>query len=397
KWQPEAQAEYWQVTWELNGGAWPSEGDNHAVQVLKGGTLAEPAPPVKANHTFEGWYKEAGLTNKVNFPYNVSNVTANFTLYAKWKDEKPQNPKMEAGVYVAGTDYIQPDGLVATVWKDGKVFKQFVENTVNHAHSVFVSERNIYTVGSRKGEYYSAMVYDNDESKSYPLYSSASSVFAFGQDVYVAGDIVDEPYLWKNHDRIKLAGKANYYGRATSVFVSNNDVYVAGYLFSYKGGKDIAVLWKNNELVELSDGTANARAYSVFVSGNDVYVAGEENSGSSKAVLWKNKTVVSLQSGGFDHHIAKSVFVVGNDVYVAGEARKGGNDFYAILWKNNVMNKLGYKAKAASVAVSDNNVYVAGYETDTQETQTRAAIWKNGIKTLLGNSSSVARRVFVKK
>ena len=400
RWQAEAEAEYWQVAWELNGGAWPAEGDNHATQVLKGGTLAEPAPPAKANHTFEGWYKEAALTNRVDFPYDVSGVTANFTLYAKWKNETPQNPTMEAGVYVAGTDYLQPYGQVATVWKDGQVFKQFIENRVNHARSVFVGERNIYTVGSRKGEYYSAMVYENEESKSYPLYSDAYSVFVSGRDVYVAGyDIEYGPCLWKNHKGSKLPGKMNYDGRATAVFVSGSDVYVAGYLFSRQGGKDIAVLWKNNELVELSNGTVNVRAYSVFVSGNDVYVAGEENSGSSKAMLWKNNTPVPLQGDVFDHHIAKSVFVVGNDVYVAGEARKGGNDFHAVLWKNNVMAQLGSKAKATSVAVSDNNVYVVGYETDTQETQTRAAIWKNGTKTLLGNgnSKSVARYVFVKK
>ena len=398
KWQAEAVAEYWQVTWELNGGAWPAEGDNHATQVLKGGTLAEPAPPAKANHTFEGWYKEAALSNKVDFPYNVSGVTANFTLYAKWKSETPQNPTMEPGVYVAGTDYITSFGQVAVVWKDGQIFKRFIENRVNHARSVFVGERNIYTVGSRKGEYYSAMVYDNDESKTYPLYSDAYSVFVSGQDVYVAGyDVEYGPCLWKNHKGSKLPGKMNYDGRATAVFVSGSDVYIAGYLFSRQGGKDIAVLWKNNELVELSNGAVNARAYSVFVSGNDVYVAGEENSGSSKAMLWKNNTPVPLQGDVFDHHIAKSVFVVGNDVYVAGEARKGGNDFYAVLWKNNVMTKLEYKAKATSVAVSNNDVYVAGYETDTQETQTRAAIWKNGTKTLLGNSSSVARCVFIKK
>lgn len=86
KWQEEAIAEYWQVAWELNGGAWPS-GDNHATQVLKGGTLAEPAEPTKSGKTFEGWYKESARTNKVAFPYNVSNVTDNFTLYAKWATE----------------------------------------------------------------------------------------------------------------------------------------------------------------------------------------------------------------------------------------------------------------------------------------------------------------------
>ena len=85
-WQEESKVEYWQVAWELNGGAWPG-GDNHATQVAKGGTLAEPAEPVKAGSEFEGWYKEAALTNKVTFPYDVSAVTADITLYAKWEDE----------------------------------------------------------------------------------------------------------------------------------------------------------------------------------------------------------------------------------------------------------------------------------------------------------------------
>lgn len=115
KWQAEAVAEYWQVAWELNGGAWPAEGDNHATQVLKGGTLAEPAPPTKANHTFEGWYKEAALSNKVDFPYNVSGVTANFTLYAKWKEEGgtvTESPKIG--------DYYYSDGSFSKELNNGK-------------------------------------------------------------------------------------------------------------------------------------------------------------------------------------------------------------------------------------------------------------------------------------
>ncbi|MDR0749359.1 MAG: leucine-rich repeat protein [Tannerellaceae bacterium] len=83
RWEEEASVAYWQVTWELNGGTWPAD-DNHATQAVKGGTLAEPAAPVKAGSTFEGWYKKAALTNKIIFPYDVSPVTGNFTLYAKW-------------------------------------------------------------------------------------------------------------------------------------------------------------------------------------------------------------------------------------------------------------------------------------------------------------------------
>jgi uncharacterized repeat protein (TIGR02543 family) len=81
--------EYWRVTWNLDGGAWPAD-DNHATQVAKDGALAKPAAPVKAGGvTFDGWYLEAGLINQVSFPYDVSSLTGNFTLYAKWDDTTP--------------------------------------------------------------------------------------------------------------------------------------------------------------------------------------------------------------------------------------------------------------------------------------------------------------------
>jgi uncharacterized repeat protein (TIGR02543 family) len=76
---------YWQITWELNGGSWPAN-DNHATQAVKGGTLAEPAAPVKIGRIFDGWYRDAALTDKVMFPCDVTGVTADFTLYAKWSD-----------------------------------------------------------------------------------------------------------------------------------------------------------------------------------------------------------------------------------------------------------------------------------------------------------------------
>ncbi|MDR3140481.1 MAG: leucine-rich repeat protein [Tannerellaceae bacterium] len=83
RWQEEATVEYLQVTWNLNGGSWPLD-DNHAGQVVKGGILAEPAEPVKSGYTFDDWYKEPALSNKVAFPYDVSALTSDFTLYANW-------------------------------------------------------------------------------------------------------------------------------------------------------------------------------------------------------------------------------------------------------------------------------------------------------------------------
>ena len=125
KWQAEATVEYWQVTWHLDGGAWPGEGDDHATQVVKGGTLAEPAPPTKTGHTFEGWYKEEALTNRITFPYDVSTLTADFTLYAAWEEipvlasiaVTTPPTKMQ---YTVGDEF-DPAGMVVTAtYSDGR-------------------------------------------------------------------------------------------------------------------------------------------------------------------------------------------------------------------------------------------------------------------------------------
>lgn len=121
KWLDEVTAEYWQVTWNLNGGTWPSD-DNHATQVVKGGTLAEPSAPTKTGSTFEGWYKEADLTNKATFPYNVSNITENFTLYAKWTGGgiDPPGDKIFTSVSALNSWLAsQPANTVETAYKVG--------------------------------------------------------------------------------------------------------------------------------------------------------------------------------------------------------------------------------------------------------------------------------------
>ncbi|MDR1339025.1 MAG: InlB B-repeat-containing protein [Prevotellaceae bacterium] len=83
KW--ESETEYQQISWELNGGEWTAN-DNHVTRIVKGEMLPEPAEPEKAYSIFEGWYKDADLTDKVSFPYYAGIVTSAFTLYAKWYD-----------------------------------------------------------------------------------------------------------------------------------------------------------------------------------------------------------------------------------------------------------------------------------------------------------------------
>ncbi len=67
------------VSFETDGGTTLS-----AITVEEGKTITEPSAPTKTGFTFEGWYKEAGFTNKWNF--STVKVTSNATLYAKWKN-----------------------------------------------------------------------------------------------------------------------------------------------------------------------------------------------------------------------------------------------------------------------------------------------------------------------
>ena len=68
--------ETWKVTYETNGGNTIS-----AVEVEKGKSITL-ATPTKAGSTFDGWYTESALTNKITTASYIP--TSNITLYAKW-------------------------------------------------------------------------------------------------------------------------------------------------------------------------------------------------------------------------------------------------------------------------------------------------------------------------
>lgn len=67
------------VSFDTDGGS-----DVPPVTVLDGETFDKPDDPTKNGFTFEGWYKEAELTNI--WVFETDTVTANITLYAKWEE-----------------------------------------------------------------------------------------------------------------------------------------------------------------------------------------------------------------------------------------------------------------------------------------------------------------------
>ena len=185
-------------------------------------------------------------------------------------------------------------------------------------------------------------------------------------DVCVAGYEGKAPMLWKNGEPTKLSHNGTD-AIATAVFVSGNDVYAAGLECVYDNGQDqadppryVGVFWKNGIISRFTDlaGKADLEVNDLFVSGGDVYLVGQDKFGEEPvAMLWKNGIAETL-SDGSKFARAYSVFVSGNDVYVAGD-----HDGVA-LWKNKILSKYTNDSysEAHSVFVSGNDIYIVGFE-----------------------------------
>jgi hypothetical protein len=95
---------------------------------------------------------------------------------------------------------------------------------------------------------------------------------------------------------------------------------------------------------------------------------------------------------GVNATICNTIAVSGNDVYVAGSqlVRNGTHD-YAKYWKNGIGVDISTDLKLSqcnSIAISGNDVYVAGEEFNG--TNMVAKYWKNGVAVNLSDQSKIA-------
>lgn len=332
----------------------------------------------------------------------------------------------EVDVYVAGFEQ-KGSGYVAKYWKNGNAIELTDGTNDAAATSIFVSGNDVYVCGSINGD---AVYWKNGHLITLGD-GDATGIAVSGNDVYVVGWLRQTPAdgihacYWKNGNITLLPDNSrsdNYYDNypisskyslANSIFISGSDVYIAGgeqvsrmispsgYAFCIS-----AVYWKNgNEIYLIKGPYANSyadEAYSIFVDGQDVYACG-----ALEARYWKNGTSVYLPG-----RTAKSIYVSEGDVYIAGSQPDGQSfqTYFGIqyrevakYWKNGNPVNLSDGTRDAyptSIAVSGNDVYVAGYEEKTPgDADFVAKYWKNGDAMTLGDVSnySEASSVFLVK
>jgi len=243
-------------------------------------------------------------------------------------------------------------------------------------------------------------------------------------DVYVAGyDVNAQNQLvavyWKNGIEIKLPSGQATKCLARAVFVSGNDVYVAGAIGTQ------ACYWKNGVIVGLPSELDTLQATSIYVANGNVYV------GISQPLMYESQKihpaeyVVVTPKGQQGYGIsviyeaqvqASGISVSGTDVYTSGSfGQRGGTDFgaeydlpQACYWKNGNLVQLPFtsymnnialtttdviNSTANAIAVSGNNVYVAGgvgasYPNDNEGNFANyPAYWVNGTPHMPGEQT----------
>lgn len=302
-----------------------------------------------------------------------------FSLLAQTKITK-QTSSAKNDIYVA---YDRNNGITiqrVKYYKNDQPGIPLMDNGKNtEAFSIFMSGNDVYLPGTTMDK---AVYWKNGQlipiENSYQR-SAAIDMVVVGDDVYVAGNVSEDPYwsntqarYWKNGQEVKLQSP-NRTGRAwvQSISVIDNDVYVIGREESY-----IPIYWKNGKLMD----SFQLDRVSVIKSINgNIYAVGSQN---KKAAYWKNGKITILTT---EESLASGIAVSGNDVYIIGVIGSYdykalypgyGNGGKGVYWKNGqIMSLNGADTPyPTSVSVDGDDSYIVGVD----QTQLRSILWING-------------------
>lgn len=213
---------------------------------------------------------------------------------------------------------------------------------------------------------------------------------------YVRDGIHEQPAVWKDGELTVLPFDNSRDVRATQVAVGNGDTYILGRESNPNGfyWESRILLWKNDELIPITDGTTKAQAIKMVVQGSDVYILGSEvnlNDRSSTVIwkYWKNGQATSLNTE--TAHMT-DMAVVGNDIYVCGYENNAQHNEVAKLWKNGVAQAItGGEQYAIPMSIATEGNDVAVLYTEDSNTGNLLNIWQNSQVTTLNAPGDYAQ------
>ncbi len=199
---------------------------------------------------------------------------------------------------------------------------------------------------------------------------------------------------WSGSTRVDLKTGEDY-AEAFDIHVAGGVAYTAGY-YENSSGYYVAVIWEDGTGTELAGGTDDASANAVFVdSAGSVYVGGYKPDPSGSVVgYWKDGTWTTLPTNSNStYNIEVHDILVDGVVYAGGHDYTGGNGYWIpIVWEDGTREPQdlppGHEDGAVyDVEVDGTDVYAAGRTWDQQSGEYNAVYWKDGVNTVLHDSS----------
>jgi len=174
------------VTYNTNGGS------AIAAQTLaEGSTVTAPDAPTKADAVFDGWYKDASLTQTWNFTSDT--LTADTTLFARWAD----------AAYVTVAD---GEGDLVLVQKLVKLIDKDADGKYSIDEVLFQAHESAYTGGAAAGYATETTVWGlgitklwGDDCGSYGYYLDNAMAWSLADEVaageYLYAYVFTDPVL----------------------------------------------------------------------------------------------------------------------------------------------------------------------------------------------------------
>ena len=213
--------------------------------------------------------------------------------------------------------------------------------------------------------------------------------------VYIAGSIDNNAVLWKDGVPQLLtnisANQFNHYAYALETIIYNNDVYVFGEEDDStiaNGWTGVLKIWKNGVATNITSGTTEVYGRAFDIYNGDIYVTGSETINNTDFLkVWKNGVGTVLTKDTFDYGLVNDIKVINGDVYICGYLTKlspsgnytSGNITRPVYWKNGVITILSntsHYSEAKGVFSYNGDVYFTGSDTSLP------VYWKNGLRNV---------------